>query len=76
MFEYDDDRRAWLIATSVGQEVGEIADDRSATTVDRDGRTVRVRIDAADLVALRAAVNTWCSLVEVAEAGVEIGESW
>jgi KEOPS complex subunit Pcc1 len=55
--------------------VGEIDDARSAARVDRPadpddgarGRTVRVGIDAADLVALRAGTNTWIRLLDVAE---------
>ena len=66
-FEYDDERLARIVATSLAQEVGEIDDDRSRTTLARDGRVVEVGVEAADLVALRAAGNTWLSLVGVAE---------
>lgn len=65
--EYDDERRARIVATSLDQEVGEIDDDRSRTSLARDGRTVEVVVAAADLVALRAATNTWLSLLSVAE---------
>ena len=75
LFEYDDSRVARLIAASVGQEVGEIDDGRSQTTLERDGETVTLRIDAADLIALRAAINTWCSLIDVAEASVTVSDS-
>lgn len=66
-FEYADERRARVVTRSVRVEVGRIEDDRSRATVDRDGRTLSVRIDAADLVALRAGLNTWVRLVETAE---------
>jgi KEOPS complex subunit Pcc1 len=66
-FEYDTERRARCIARSVRVEVGEIADARSAATVSRDARTVEVRIEATDLVALRAGTNTWSRLLDVAE---------
>ncbi|MFB6157622.1 MAG: KEOPS complex subunit Pcc1 [Haloferacaceae archaeon] len=66
-FRYDDERRARLVAESVAVEVGEIADGRSRATVDRDGATVRVRVTAADLVALRAGCNSWTRMVAVAE---------
>ncbi|MFB6091028.1 MAG: KEOPS complex subunit Pcc1 [Halobellus sp.] len=66
-FEYDDERRARIVAESVGVEVGEIADDRSRAEVTRDGRVVGVDVAAADLVALRAGLNTWVRLVDVAE---------
>ena len=36
-------------------------------TLDRDGNCVRIQVTAADLVALRAGVNTWSTLVGVAE---------
>jgi KEOPS complex subunit Pcc1 len=66
-FEYDDERAARLVDRSVRVETGEIDDDRSAATVERDGAVVTVRVAAADLVALRAGLNTWIRFVEVAE---------
>ncbi|MEF8856800.1 MAG: KEOPS complex subunit Pcc1 [Haloplanus sp.] len=66
-FEYDTERHARIVERSVRVEVGEIDDARSAAQVDRDGRTVEVRIGAVDLVALRAGTNTWARLLEVAE---------
>lgn len=66
-FEYADQRRARTVHGAVEVEVGEIDDDRSRATVERDGRVVRVRVDAADLTALRAGLNTWIRLVSVAE---------
>ncbi len=66
-FEYGDERRARTVAASVSQEVGEIDGDRSATAVKREDATVVVTVSADDLVALRAGLNTWLSLVDVAE---------
>jgi len=66
-FAYDDERSARLVERSVRVETGEIDDDRSEAAVDRDGAVVTVRVAAADLVALRAGLNTWSRLVEVAE---------
>ena len=66
-FSYPDERRARLVADAVGVEVGEIADDRSRADVEREASRVVVTVRAADLVALRAGVNTWTRLVEVAE---------
>ena len=68
---YGDERLARVVERSLRQEVGEIDDDRSATSIDRDGASLELAIDAADLVALRAAANTWLSLVEVAERTAE-----
>lgn len=66
-FSYPDERRARVVAESVRVEVGEIDDARSAAAVEREGRLVRVRVDAADIVALRAGANSWFRLVSVAE---------
>ena len=66
-FSYPDERRARLVADAVSVEVGEIADERSRATVSRDGARVDVTVRASDLVALRAGVNTWTRLVDVAE---------
>ncbi|WP_254767697.1 KEOPS complex subunit Pcc1 [Salinilacihabitans rarus] len=73
-FEYDDRRRARIVAESVAREVGEIDDERSRTTIDRDCRTVRIEVDARDLVALRAALNTWFGLTDVAERAAAVGD--
>jgi len=62
-FEYASERRARAVAESIRVEVGEMPDERSAATVERQGGVVR----AADLVALRAGTNTWIRLVGVAE---------
>jgi KEOPS complex subunit Pcc1 len=72
-FDYDDESRAAAVATAVGQEVGAIDDERSETTIERDGRTIRIHVDATDLVALRAATNTWLGLIRVAEETAALG---
>ena len=63
------------MATSLGREVGEIDDDRSRTDLSRDGQSVVVEVEAADLVALRAASNTWLSLLGVAERTADAAET-
>ncbi|QCC48419.1 KEOPS complex subunit Pcc1 [Halobellus limi] len=73
-FEYGEERRARIVEESVRVEVDEIADDRSRATVARDGRVVRVTVEAADLIALRAGVNTWTRLLEVAERITRTGD--
>ncbi|MFB6360199.1 MAG: KEOPS complex subunit Pcc1 [Halobacteriales archaeon] len=70
-FEYETPALADTIERSLEREIGEIDDSRSNTTLDRDGSTVSLTIDAADLVALRAAANTWLSLASVAERTAE-----
>ncbi|GAB3672258.1 KEOPS complex subunit Pcc1 [Halopiger thermotolerans] len=74
-FDYESPDRARIVAESVAREIGEIDDDRSQTTLEREGATVRIAIDAADVVALRAALNTWFSLVDVAERTAAVGDS-
>jgi KEOPS complex subunit Pcc1 len=66
-FAYDDDSIATRVAASVRPEVGDIDGDRTRATLERDGDAVEVHLEADDLVALRAGVNTWCTLVEVAD---------
>ena len=66
-FEYDCADDAALVAGAVRQEVGEIDGGRSTASLERADRRVLVEIRAEDLVALRAGLNTWQTLVEVAE---------
>lgn len=66
-FTYSTERRARLVGDALEPEVGEIDDARSAATVSRDGDAVRIRVVADDLVALRAGINSWSRLAEVAE---------
>ncbi|UTF53159.1 KEOPS complex subunit Pcc1 [Natronosalvus rutilus] len=75
-FEYESPTRATTVAEAVAREVGEIDEDRSRTTIDRDTETVTVSVVARDLTALRAALNTWFSLVDVAERATAVGERY
>ena len=74
MFDYPTPERARLLARSVAQEVGEIEGDRTRATVEARERSVAVDVAADDLVALRAGVNTWTTLVEVAERAARVGD--
>jgi KEOPS complex subunit Pcc1 len=74
-FTYETRARARLVVESVAREIGEIDDDRSRTTVARDGTVIRVEVVAADVVALRAALNTWFSLIDVAERTADVGDA-
>lgn len=67
VFDYPDVVTAKTIRDAIELEVGEINSDRSRATVERSGTSVVVRVAARDLVALRAAANTWIGLVDVAE---------
>jgi KEOPS complex subunit Pcc1 len=75
VFRFDTPTAATLVTAAVGREIDEIDDDRSKATIAREDRVVRVEIDADDLVALRASLNTWETLLEVAERMVAIGET-
>ncbi|WP_394337322.1 KEOPS complex subunit Pcc1 [Halalkaliarchaeum desulfuricum] len=66
-FVYPDEEAARLVADAVVVEQDELDDDRAGATVARTDRTVEVTVDASDLVALRAGINSWVRLVDVAE---------
>ncbi|MEF8776072.1 MAG: KEOPS complex subunit Pcc1 [Haloarculaceae archaeon] len=65
---YPDVESARRVQSAVEPEVGDIQGDRSSTELDREAATLEVVVDAEDLVALRAGLNTWATLVQVAEA--------
>ncbi|MDJ1430592.1 KEOPS complex subunit Pcc1 [Halostagnicola sp. A-GB9-2] len=73
-FDYESGTRARIVAESVSREIGEIDDERSRTTISRSDQTVFVEIEAADVIALRAALNTWFSLIDIAEEIATAGE--
>lgn len=75
VFTYRSPERARIVERSVRREAGAIEGDRTSAAVSRDGATLTVDVDAADLTALRAGVNTWCTLVEVAERAADLGAS-
>ena len=70
-FEYDSPRLARLVERSLRPELNDIDDDRSRASVARNEATLRLTVKARDLVALRAGMNTWLSLVTVAECAGE-----
>jgi KEOPS complex subunit Pcc1 len=72
--DYDDREAAVLVATSLRQDVGRISGDRTRASVAREGTTVRVTVRAADLTALRAGLNTWTTLVDVADRTRAVAE--
>jgi len=65
---YANPERARRVERAIAPEVGDIDDDRSRTRLAREAAELRLTVEARDLVALRAALNTWLSLVSVAEA--------
>ncbi|WP_435098326.1 KEOPS complex subunit Pcc1 [Halarchaeum sp. P4] len=74
VFSYDSPRVAAAVYAAVRVEAGDIEGDRTDASVERDGDTVRVTVRGADLTALRAGMNTWTTLVGVAEAAFDAGE--
>jgi KEOPS complex subunit Pcc1 len=64
---YDSPEQARRVEQALRPEVGEIEGDRTTATLTRDGATLAVSVDAADLTALRAGLNTWLGLAAVAE---------
>jgi len=67
LLTYTDPERARRVERAITPEVGDIDDERSRTRLDREAAELTLTIEARDLVALRAAANTWLSLVSVAE---------
>jgi KEOPS complex subunit Pcc1 len=74
-YEYDTAETAVKIASAIAPEIGSIGDDRSRVKIERDGSELRLLIEARDLAALRASINTWCALVAVAEQAGTHGKS-
>ena len=65
--EYDTADRAHAIARSIRPEIDDIEGDRTTARLNRDGQRVELTVEASDLVALRAGINTWLTLRGVAE---------
>lgn len=68
VFDYPDPESARLVERAVEGELDEIDGDRTRASLARTGRSIEIRVSADDLVALRAGLNTWSTLVEVAES--------
>ncbi len=68
---YESVARAELIERAISQEIGQIDDSRAQTTIEREETMLLIEVNADDLVALRAGLNTWCTLIEVAERCAE-----
>lgn len=71
-FTYDSLEAARVVEQSVRVEAGDVTGDRTTASVDRDGATLTVTVNATDLTALRAGTNTWLTLVEVAESAAHV----
>jgi KEOPS complex subunit Pcc1 len=71
-FEYPSAEAAVSRYRALGPEVGAIPGDRSSAALDREGDTITITVEADDLVALRAGLNTWSTLVSVADATGEL----
>ena len=71
-FDYDDAERARRVERAIRPEVGDIDGDRSTVRLDREAERLDLTVEATDLVALRAGLNTWFSLVCVAEQAGDV----
>jgi KEOPS complex subunit Pcc1 len=69
---YSSRERAHRVERAVSPELDGLDDDRSRTRLGRSGETLTLVVEAADLVALRAGLNTWLSLVSVAERAGDV----
>lgn len=65
---YETTGQAAAVHAALTPEVDTIPGERSTTTVERSDRRVTIEITAADLPALRAAKQTWFTLLQAAEA--------
>jgi KEOPS complex subunit Pcc1 len=74
VFSYPEAQRAVRVEHSLRPEVGDVDGDRTMVTLARDGAALTVAIEARDLVALRAAINTWTTLASVAERAGLVGD--
>ena len=72
-FSYASASQARLVERAVRVETDEIEGDRTTARVERTAATLTVGVVASDLTALRAGVNTWTTLVGVAEAAAGAG---
>ena len=75
-FEYRSPTAASHIEAALGVEIDEIEGDRATASLRREGDTLQIDIEADDLVALRAGLNTWQTLAEVAERAGDAGSSY
>jgi len=74
-FDYPSETAAQVVERSLQPEIGAIDDERSRASLECEGKTVTIQLAASDLAALRAGVNTWCSLVSVAERASGVDSS-
>jgi len=70
-FDYADESLACRIERSLQPEIGDIEGDRTTALLSRKGVTLRLTVEADDLVALRAGCNTWLTLWSVAESAAQ-----
>jgi KEOPS complex subunit Pcc1 len=71
---YATPEHARRVERAVRPEVGDIDGDRTTVALAREGDSLEVAVRATDLTALRAGLNTWLALVEVAERAGGLGE--
>lgn len=57
-----------MIAESLRPEMADLEDERSHARITHHASDIEITIEARDLIALRAAMNTWMHLVRVAES--------
>ncbi|WP_436900685.1 KEOPS complex subunit Pcc1 [Halovenus halobia] len=74
-FTYNSPAAARQVTDAIGPEIGAIDDERSQVRHSCEGAELELTVQARDPSALRAAINTWCSLVSVAESAGGVEES-
>ena len=72
--DYDSADRARAIEQSIRPEIDDIEGDRTTARLSQDGQQVELMVEASDLAALRAGINTWLTLRGVAEDALAVRE--
>ncbi|MDI6888342.1 MAG: KEOPS complex subunit Pcc1 [Methanocellales archaeon] len=66
VFEIDLGEHADVVYRSLCPELEDVPSLRSGVTLELKGSTIKLSIEAKDIVSLRAALNTWLRLIKIA----------
>ena len=62
---------ASIIYSAIDPETREVSSDRAITTIKQDANTIRIFVEAEDLTALRASMNSFLAWVSACEKTLE-----
>lgn len=66
VFEIELGKYADTVYRSLRPELEDVPSLRSGVTLELKGSTIKLNVEANDIVSLRAALNTWLRLVKIA----------